>query len=97
MDEISRVRGGETHPLPRARVGERELVCVQPLPRQAETRRQRRVGAVERVAHTRVPVRGHVHTDLVMESLPSGVTANFHECEGCRPIGASMVPASGSG
>ena len=44
---------------------ERELMGVQPLPREAEPGRNGGVGAVERVADARMPVRGHVHPDLV--------------------------------
>lgn len=100
---------------------ERELMRMQPLPRETEAGRQRGVGPVERITDARMPVRRHVHADLVSASglemdfekrragerlerlvvgdrgLAVGVTANFQEWFGCRPIGASIVPASGSG
>ena len=38
---------------------------MQPLPGEAEPRRQRRVGAVHGVAGARMPLRRHVHADLV--------------------------------
>src|SRR3569833_3808903 len=53
------------HPPPVGRVLEAEPYGVQPLPYQAEPRRQRRIGAVREVTRARVVDGRHVHPDLV--------------------------------
>src|SRR5690606_24570270 len=63
--EVGRVGRRERHALARRGVLEAELVRVQPLAREAEPLRERRVGSVQRVADARMPVRGHVDADLV--------------------------------
>src|SRR2546430_1390052 len=51
--------------LPRRRVGEGQLVGVQPLPGQAQARGQRRVGAVGQVTQAGMPQRGEMYPDLM--------------------------------
>ena len=58
-------RRWRTRPIDRSRMCEREPHRVQPLPSQADFRRERRVGAIRKVADARMPQRRHMHPDLM--------------------------------
>ena len=74
--EVLRVLAGQLEPLARARVVEPEPHGVQPLPRQPDARRQRRVRAVREVADAGVPRRREVHADLVR---PAGLQVHLDQ------------------
>ena len=63
--QICGVGGFEFEALTRCRVFKPEPYRVQPLPRQSQSRRERRVGTVQFVADERVAMCSHVNSDLV--------------------------------
>ena len=88
MLEVGRVGRTVDDRLARRRVSEAELDGVQPLPRETERRRQRRVGAVRRVADAGVPLRGHVDADLVR---PSRLEVDLEQRRGTERLDGLVV------
>ena len=76
VGEVIRIGAGHTHRHARAGVGKSEANGVQPLAGEPQALRLGRVGAIERIAHARVPDGGHVHADLVGAA---GLGADPHE------------------
>ena len=64
------------YPLATARMGERQLTSVQPLPLQTQFLRKRGVATVERVPTAGVLDRRHVHANLVS---PTGFKVYFEQ------------------